>query len=89
MGSSEVTRLPGFVLEMIEAHYSIHFPEIQSLKVTSSSRQYLIKEWAANKIAIFWRAYKLRREFSRLDRVLNSFLSNNQNVKTPDKVSKP
>ena len=61
MGSSEVTRLPGFVVDMIEAHYSIHFPEIQTLRVTSSSRQYLVKEWAVNKIGIYWRAYKLRK----------------------------
>lgn len=62
MGSSELSRLPGFVMDMIDAHYSIHFPEVKSLKVTSSTRQYLVREWAVNRIVYYWRAYKVAKQ---------------------------
>lgn len=55
MASPEISRLPGHIIDLLDAQYSFHFPEMKALKCTSSSRQYLIKQWAASRIAQFLR----------------------------------
>lgn len=62
MGLPNFTHMPSFVKEMIEAKYSIHFPEIDTLRVISSSRQYMIKKWAVNKISSFWISVKAKKK---------------------------